>query len=406
MPWTFKEMLQNCPLKPGDTRVILIRHGQSTANAAGQYQGSSDESVLTTAGRAAALQTGEFLSGVAVDALYTSSLQRAQATASEIATSLTPALDLQAIYVVPQLREIDLPGWQGLPHRQVQEQFSEAYRCWRQHPHKFQLQTPEGSCFPVLDLYKRAQQFWQDVLPRHQGQTLVVVSHAGTNRALISTALGISPAYYQTIQQSNCGISVLRFGEGQLANAQLETLNCIGHLGKPLSTNLPQLKAGTQGLRILLLPTPANSEQVQRVKHLLQSVDIQLSLSGHSESAALAAQILEHHNQAIHLLVQREDFLEHWQQEILACSRSQTKVNKAESTLLTALVIDKASSLHRLAHDVLGLPVQSQQLQLHPGTLSVLHYPGAEHLPMLQALNLGIGQVSDSATVLNTALVV
>jgi phosphoserine phosphatase len=341
---------------------------------------------------------------MAVDALYTSSLRRAQATASEIATSMTPALDPQAIYVVPQLREIDLPGWQGLSHSQVQEQFSEAYRCWRQHPHKFQLQTLEGSCFPVLDLYKRAHQFWQGVLPRHQGQTLVVVSHAGTNRALISTALGIEPAYYQAIQQSNCGISVLRFGEGQLANALMETLNFIGHLGGHLSTSLPQLKAGTQGLRLLLLPTPANSEQVQRVTHLLQSVAIQLSLSGHSDSAALAAQILENHTQAVHLLVQREDFLEHWQQEIVNYSKSQTKVNKPENPLLTALVIEEISSLHRLANKLLGLPAQSQQLQLHPGRLSVLHYPGAEYLPMLQALNLEIRQVSDSATVLNTAL--
>jgi phosphoserine phosphatase len=240
MPWTFKQMLQDYPLQPGDIRVILVRHGQSTANAEGRYQGSSDESVLTAAGRAAAQQTGVFLSSEAVDALYTSSLQRAQATASEIAASLKPTLDPQTIHVVPQLREIDLPGWQGLPHRQVQEQFSEAYRCWRQEPHRFQLQTPEGNFFPVLELYKRAQQFWQEVLPRHRnscryGQMLVIVSHAGMNRALISTALGIAPAHYHEIQQSNCGISVLRFRQGQLANAQLETLNSIGHLGEPLA---------------------------------------------------------------------------------------------------------------------------------------------------------------------------
>ncbi|HAA32071.1 MAG TPA: hypothetical protein DCE56_35680, partial [Cyanobacteria bacterium UBA8553] len=33
------------------TRVILVRHGQSTYNLLGLYQGSSDESVLTQQGR-------------------------------------------------------------------------------------------------------------------------------------------------------------------------------------------------------------------------------------------------------------------------------------------------------------------------------------------------------------------
>ena len=45
-------------LTPQETRVILVRHGQSSFNAEGRYQGSSDESVLTEFGRQTARQTG------------------------------------------------------------------------------------------------------------------------------------------------------------------------------------------------------------------------------------------------------------------------------------------------------------------------------------------------------------
>ncbi|HEY9710541.1 MAG TPA: histidine phosphatase family protein, partial [Oculatellaceae cyanobacterium] len=51
------------------TRVILVRHGQSTYNLLGLYQGSSDESVLTQQGRQAARLTGAFLSGLSFDAI-------------------------------------------------------------------------------------------------------------------------------------------------------------------------------------------------------------------------------------------------------------------------------------------------------------------------------------------------
>ena len=35
--------------------------------------------------------------------------------------------------------------------------------------------------------------FWQKVLSKHQGQTILIVAHGGTNRALINTAIGLQP---------------------------------------------------------------------------------------------------------------------------------------------------------------------------------------------------------------------
>lgn len=225
-------------LSPNETRVILVRHGESTYNAEGRHQGSSDASVLTAQGRVMAQQTGKFLSGLAIDALYVSSLKRAQETASEVLSMMTPTVNLQDIHVVWQLREIDLPAWQGRYRKDVQAQFAEDYRCWKQSPHQFSMEDPltKHQTYPVLDLYARSRQFWQEILPLHKGQTLIIVSHAGTNRALISTALSLAPAEYHSLQQSNCGISVLKFSQGDLRLAELETLNWIGHLGDPLPT--------------------------------------------------------------------------------------------------------------------------------------------------------------------------
>lgn len=216
-----------------ETRVILVRHGQSTFNAQGRHQGSSDESMLTELGTYAARQTGEFLSGLVIDSLYVSSLRRAQETASEILSVMKPTVNLQNIHVVWQLREIDLPAWQGRYHQDVQAIFAEDYRCWKRHPEQFSMIDPQNNqrIYPVLDLYQRSQQFWQDILPQHHGQILMVVSHSGTNRALISTALNLPPTHYHALKQSNCGVSILKFTQQQdRYTAQLEVLNETSHL--------------------------------------------------------------------------------------------------------------------------------------------------------------------------------
>lgn len=396
MLWT-NQMVEDGPIPSRDTRVILVRHGQSTFNAEGRCQGSSDASVLTAVGRQAAHQTGRFLRGLPVDALYTSPLQRAQETASAILAVMAPAINPEAIYVAPQLREIDLPLWQGLPHQTIQEQFSEDYRYWKQRPDQFQMLTTAGSCFPVLELYDRLRHFWQSVLTHHRGQTLIIVSHGGSNRALISTALGISPAYYHRLQQSNCGISVLRFSGGYLRQAHLEALNWTGHLGE----TLPPPKGETQGLRLLLLPTPIPPEQVQRVAHLLQDLPIQLSLCDPGrEVGAIAEQILHTHPETVHLQVWRRDFPELWQQAIATRSRVE-----AESTLVTGLVIADLVMLRRFVAKVCGLSAyQSDRLQLQSGTLSVLHYPAAATQPLFQAMNLPDQPATASAVVAQTAL--
>ena len=125
------------------TRVILVRHGESTFNAQHRHQGSSDISVLTEIGRSAARRTGSFLRGINFDAVYTSSLKRTQQTAREMLGVMEPAIEVNKIHTTYALREIDLPAWQGLLHREVQEKFAEDYRCWRQRPHQFRMINQE-----------------------------------------------------------------------------------------------------------------------------------------------------------------------------------------------------------------------------------------------------------------------
>jgi phosphoserine phosphatase len=386
-------------LSPLSTRVILVRHGRSTFNEQGRYQGSSDVATLTEKGKVTAWQTAAALMDLPIDAIYASPLGRVKQTLYEMMTIMGDTAGLRPIELLDHLREIDMPAWEGLSFQQVKEQLSEDYICWKQRPHELQMYRPDRSiCFPVLDLYQRAQEFWQTVLPRHRGQTFLVVSHGGTNHALISTALGISPEHHHTIQQSNCGISVLEFPMGT-QQAQLRAVNLTEHLGE----TLPKLKEGKKGLRLLLVPCTEGADY-EAIATLLQAIPIDFSLNIASEPSQQAiAQILHHHPTAVQFQTEREDLAHAWQ-------RSMAHQRRFHPQVMTGLVVASTPVLqsligqaleHRRVHIAIPNPL-TDSIHLQPETLSVLHYPSAEHPPILQALNFGKNLIPCTSPILKS----
>lgn len=232
------------------TRVIIVRHGQSDYNAQGIIQGRCDESVLTEKGQADARLVGQTLGQIKLDAVYCSPLQRAKRTAEIVCTQLSNSPTLQPSNL---LMEIDLPQWEKLSKKEVAEKYAEDYRRWKQQPAQFKMfkNTAAGTKehYPVLSLYDQARDFWQKIIPKHWGETIAIVAHNGINRCLIMSAIGIPPERYHTIQQSNCGISVLNFTGGVDEAVQLESLNQTAHMG----VKLPTYRQSHQGPRLLLV---------------------------------------------------------------------------------------------------------------------------------------------------------
>ncbi|MCU0543731.1 MAG: histidine phosphatase family protein [Oscillatoriaceae cyanobacterium Prado104] len=377
------------------TRVILVRHGQSIYNERGLYQGCCDDSLLTEKGRLTAYQTGLFLSKISLDAVYSSPLQRARETASEILSAIATIADSHPqLHVHENLKEIDLPAWNGLSFKYVREHLAEDYRCWRESPHEFQMSaeiednSPDVNSvttlvkpqnFPVQNLYRQAQNFWAEILPKSIGKTILAIAHGGTIKALISTAIGMKCQDFHTLQQSNCGISILSF-DGTADLVELEAMNLTNHLGEIL----PKLKEGKQGLRLLLVP--ADSEQdfyTDSVARIIEKSPIDFCLNSEgTNSAQMAAKLMRSRPQpTVHLSVATERFMQTWHQTIYGRSRE-------NSSLCTGLVVAEIREIQGALNQVLGLPSQQQSLKIKPGTIDILHYPASAKHPVLQAMNL------------------
>jgi len=426
-----------------------MRHGQSSYNTERRIQGRSDASILTEKGCFDARKVAAALSRLSFATIYTSPLQRAQQTAEIILSNLPPdAHPSLALATSAKLMEIDLPLWEGMLLSEVREKFPEDYGLWQERPHELRMvvSKPEGvrEHLPVPTLYEQARQFWQETLPRHPGETILIVGHNGINRALISTALGVSQARYHSIQQSNCGISVLNFALGLGQPVQLESMNQTAHLGE----TLPSLRPNHQGQRLLLvrhgetdwnrqtrfqgqIDVPLNDygrAQSQKVAELLKDIPIDFAVSSPMLRPKETAEIILKYHPSIHLelkdglreishglwegkleaeieqaypgelrqwreepaLVQMpegENLQQVWQRSVEAW---QSILASVDNQLKTGLVVAHDATNKVLLCHILGLePEHFWNFRQGNGAVSVIDYPqGLAGLPVLQAMNL------------------
>ncbi|CAL4911610.1 unnamed protein product [Urochloa decumbens] len=189
------------PLLRAAKRVVLVRHGQSTWNAEGRIQGSSDISVLTPKGESQAKTSRQMLLSDSFDACFTSLLARSRRTAEIIWEGRDDELIPD-----PDLREIDLYSFQGLLKHEGKERYGVLYKQWQKNAANFSI---DGH-YPVRELWDRAQSCWERILA-HEGKSVLVVAHNAVNQALVATSLGLGAEYFRILLQSNCGASVLDF---------------------------------------------------------------------------------------------------------------------------------------------------------------------------------------------------
>jgi broad specificity phosphatase PhoE len=203
------------------TTIIFVRHGETAWNLEQRYQGQED-SPLSEQGRRQAQLVGEFLSKRKITAVYTSDLGRAVLTAKCIADphNLTPIVD-------ERLREMSFGDWEGMTREEVVEQYPELYRARQR----------DNSSHPIPggeqpgEVIQRFLSCLEEIVARHPGETIVVVSHGAALRMTLASLLAIPLGRSQCLSQSNGGISELVYnGPGASCPWRVITLNSTAHL--------------------------------------------------------------------------------------------------------------------------------------------------------------------------------
>ena len=219
-------MTQRDNIEP--TRLILIRHGESTANRMGVIGGWSTDVTLTEPGRMQARQTGELLRrSVAIDTLYSSPLPRAW----ETATIIGEAIGLEPV-PVDDLREINVGIASGQPLSGLASLFprSRDYPGEDKPPEGIDVAWPGGESH--LQLRERAMRAIETIVRDHPGETVAAVSHGGPLAWIVLMLAADETRAYREWRHENCAISELSVWlEPDGLGAQLIRFNDCAHLG-------------------------------------------------------------------------------------------------------------------------------------------------------------------------------
>lgn len=160
------------------TRIIAIRHGETTWNVDARIQGSLDIPLNAT-GQAQALRLAQALAGEPIRAIYASDLTRAWETAQHLGRA-------QQLDVIPEkgLRERRFGEFEGKTFREIEAHLPEQAQRWRQREPDF---APPGG-ESLVQLKQRVEEAAARLAARHPGELIALVGHGGVMDVLYRAA--------------------------------------------------------------------------------------------------------------------------------------------------------------------------------------------------------------------------
>ncbi len=180
-------------------KLLLVRHGSTIANEQQRYTGQQDVA-LSSLGQEQVAQLALQLAIVPVDAIVTSPLQRARATAEAIAHYHTVPL-----YEDTALRELSYGCWEGATQAEVKARTADLVRLWKHFP--TQCAIPGAEPLQQLDMrVTSALRYWYERYPQ---APLMWITHAGVIRVVLCRFHHIELDQWRLFHPANASITTV-----------------------------------------------------------------------------------------------------------------------------------------------------------------------------------------------------
>lgn len=215
------------------TTLLLLRHGETEWNLSGRWQGQAADTRLTELGRLQARRVAGRLRSYPIDAIYSSDLRRALETAEIVGQTL----EMMPL-AEPGLRESDIGIWTGLTWEEIAARFPDEIAAMLAGQ-----DVRRGGGETYGELQARLAGAVDQIVARHPGQTVLLVSHGAAVRTLVAHALDASLAQMHRIAiGGNTALSVVQMRRGAL---HLVSYNDTAHLDNGLFAEANAEGAGT-----------------------------------------------------------------------------------------------------------------------------------------------------------------
>jgi alpha-ribazole phosphatase len=201
----------------GMLELIIVRHGETEGNKKRIYQGWTDTELNQT-GLRQAQRLAERLKDKDLDIIYSSPLNRALATA--VAVNRYHGLEIKT---VENIKEINFGEWENMSGQQLEELYPDYMEKWRRDYTAFA--APGGESLEAA--YSRINSWMQKLIRDNPKGSILIVSHAGAIRSMVSGLVGRGVKGHWNYIISNCSITRINVFDGFPV---LAGLNDVSHL--------------------------------------------------------------------------------------------------------------------------------------------------------------------------------
>jgi probable phosphomutase (TIGR03848 family) len=186
------------------SRIVLLRHAHSSANAKGILSGRNEGVALSAKGAVQAQELIERLDKVAFTSIRISPMQRCQETINPWLNQQKVSLQKKAI-IDPQLVEVDFGSWTG---RKISDLAKKSE--W-----KIVQNTPEKMAFPEGESLKQVQKrAMQTIALSAKGaKPTLIVTHADVIKAILSGLLSSGLKDFQKFAVNPASLTVIDYDE-------------------------------------------------------------------------------------------------------------------------------------------------------------------------------------------------
>ena len=181
--------------------LYLVRHGAIISVAGKSFIGQL-EAPLSEEGVEQAWALRNWLEPVTFSRVLASDLSRSRRTAMIVAGCSADRVD-----ALPALREINLGEWEGITFDEIRRRFPEDYAARGRDMENWR--PPGGESFS--DCRARAQTALAEIVAASHGNVLLA-GHAGVNRLILCSVLGIPVKNLHCIGQNYGCVNVIEFG--------------------------------------------------------------------------------------------------------------------------------------------------------------------------------------------------
>ncbi|MGH8870153.1 MAG: MSMEG_4193 family putative phosphomutase [Actinomycetes bacterium] len=204
------------------TTVLLVRHGQTTANTDGTLAGWTPGVSLDATGRSQAEALGARLAEVRLAALVTSPLERCRETVNALIAARSGRYAEVPVHVDDRVGECRYGDWTGQPLKKLAK--DPLWKVVQSHPSAVTFPGEEGEA--LRDTAARAVDAIRE-WNAHLGTsaTYAVCTHGDVIKALVADALGLHLDQFQRIVVNPASLTVVSYGPSR---PFLERLNDTG----------------------------------------------------------------------------------------------------------------------------------------------------------------------------------